>query len=80
MIDLDAVARVNVGVRPFQHEGPRVERDMDLPNLIREVEDACSKAIDNDGRFVSLSQALTHLTVIDRYAVYRNLRRDFLHD
>jgi hypothetical protein len=68
-----------------QHAGRTCERlvqaiDMDLPNLIREVEDACTKAIDNDGRFVSLSQALTHLTVIDRYAVYRNLRRDFLQD
>jgi hypothetical protein len=52
--------------------------DMDLPNLIREVEDRCSKAIDQDGRFTSLCQALTHLLVIDRYAVFRNLRRDLL--
>jgi hypothetical protein len=67
------------------HAGRTCERlvqaiDMDLPNLIREVEDACGKAIDNDGRFVSLSQALAHLTVIDRFAVYRNLRRDVLAD
>jgi hypothetical protein len=54
--------------------------DMDLPNLIHEVEEACSKAIDTDSRFVSLSEALMHLTVIERYAVYRNLRRDLLED
>ncbi|MGE3807255.1 MAG: DUF5682 family protein [Gemmataceae bacterium] len=52
--------------------------DMDLPNLVSEVEDRCSKAIDQDGRFVSLAQALTSLLVIDRYAVFRNLRRDLL--
>jgi hypothetical protein len=50
--------------------------DMDLPDLIRQVEDACGKAIDGDSRFVSLTQALGSLQVIDRYAVYRNLRRD----
>jgi hypothetical protein len=65
------------------HAGPTCKRlvhaiDMDLPNLIREVEDRCSKAIDQDGRFASLAQALTHLLVIDRYAVYRNLRRELL--
>jgi hypothetical protein len=54
--------------------------DMDLPNLVREVEDACGRAIDNDTRFVSLTQALASLTVIERYAVYRNLRRDLLDD
>jgi hypothetical protein len=54
--------------------------DMDLPNLVREVEDACGRAIDNDTRFVSLTQALASLSVIERYAVYRNLRRDLLDD
>jgi hypothetical protein len=54
--------------------------DMDLPNLVHEVEDACGRAIDNDTRFVSLTQALASLTVIERYAVYRNLRRDLLDD
>ena len=47
--------------------------DMDLPDLIRQVEDACGKAIDSDSRFVSLSQALRSLLVIDRYAIFRNL-------
>jgi len=54
--------------------------DMDLPNLVRQAEDACGRAIDQDGRFVSLCQALTSLLVIDRYAVFRNLRRDLLGD
>jgi hypothetical protein len=65
------------------HAGRTCERlvrsiDMDLPNLVVEVEEACGKAIDEDARFASLSQALGSLTVLERYAVYRNLRRDRL--
>ena len=54
--------------------------DMDLPDLVREAEDACGRAIDADTRFVSLVEALGSLTVLERYAVYRNLRRDLLDD
>jgi Family of unknown function (DUF5682) len=54
--------------------------NMDLPNLIHEVEDALSKAIDNDSRFVSLTRALSNLVVIERYAIYRNLRRGIVDD
>jgi len=54
--------------------------DMDLPNLVRQVEDACGRAIDTDERFASLCQALASLTIIDRYAVFRNLRRDVVDD
>jgi hypothetical protein len=54
--------------------------DMDLPNLVRQVEDACGQAIDTDERFASLSQALATLTVIDRHAVFRGLSRDVLDD
>ena len=50
--------------------------EMDLPNLAAEVQSACSDAIDNDARFVSLSAALGHLTVIQRYAQHRGLRRE----
>src|SRR5207249_4772395 len=39
---------------------------------------ACGHAIDADVRFVSLCQALTHLCVIDRYAAYREMRRELL--
>jgi hypothetical protein len=54
--------------------------DMDLPDMVTEAEEACGRAIDHDARFVSLSQALSSLTVIERYAVHRNLRRDRLDD
>ena len=54
--------------------------DMDLPHLIAEVQTACGEAVDADAQFVSLCQALSHLTVIDRFAVYRNLRRAELAD
>lgn len=54
--------------------------DMDLPNMIQQVEDTLSEAIDLDTRFVSLSHALSNLLLIDRYAVLRNLRRGLLDD
>lgn len=54
--------------------------DMDLPNLIAEVQTACGTAVDADAQFVSLCEAVGHLTVIDRYAVHRNLRRAELAD
>lgn len=54
--------------------------NMDLPNVVKEVEEACSNAIDKDSRFSSLSQALGYLLIIDRYAVYRNLRKGLLDD
>jgi len=54
--------------------------DMDLPNLIAEVQTACGTAVDEDSHFVSLCEALGHLSIIDRYAVYRNLRRSELAD
>jgi hypothetical protein len=54
--------------------------NMDLPNLIQQVEAALSKAIDNDSVFVSLSQALNNLVVLERYAIYRHLRRGLLDD
>jgi hypothetical protein len=67
------------------HAGRTCERlvkavDMDLPNLVRQVEQACGRTLDNDERFASLSQALASLTVLDRYAAHRHLRRDVLED
>jgi hypothetical protein len=52
--------------------------DMDLPDLVRASEDACGAAIDTDPSFVSLAAALHHLGLLDRYAVFRGLRRDVL--
>ena len=49
---------------------------MDLPDLFRRVEDACSEALDVDGRFVSLTSGLTSLLVLERHAHLRRLRRD----
>ncbi|MBN1911517.1 MAG: hypothetical protein JW818_17375 [Pirellulales bacterium] len=54
--------------------------DMDLPQMVTDIEKACGDAIDADVRFVSLTTALGHLAVLDRYAAYRNLRRDVLED
>lgn len=54
--------------------------EMDLPNLAAEVQDACSNAIDTDARFVSLTTALGHLTVIERYARHRGLRREEIYE
>jgi hypothetical protein len=54
--------------------------DMDLPNLVTEVQTVCGTAVDEDTQFVSLSEGLRHLTIIERYAVYRNLRRVELAD
>ena len=54
--------------------------DMDLPNLIVELQAACGLAIDADPRFVSLAEAVGHLMVLDRYAVYRNINRTQLND
>jgi hypothetical protein len=54
--------------------------DMDFPDLVREMQHACSQAIDTDPQLVSLAQALASLTVLERYAVYRNLRQEGLAD
>jgi hypothetical protein len=54
--------------------------DMDLPGLVRAAEDACGTAIDTDPNFASLAAALGHLSVLDRYEVFRGLRRDVLED
>ncbi len=52
--------------------------DMDMPDLIKSTEETLSQAIDNDTKFVSLTQALTALLVVDRYFVYRNTRHGAL--
>ncbi len=54
--------------------------DMDLPELVQVAEDAGARAIDSDPSFVSLASALHSLSLLDRYAVFRGLRRDVLED
>lgn len=52
--------------------------DMDLPELVQVAEVAGAAAIDADPSFVSLAAALNHLSLLDRYAGLRGLRRDVL--
>ncbi len=54
--------------------------DLDLPDLVKAAEAACGRAIDGDASFVSLAAALHHLGILDRYAVYRDLRRESLEE
>lgn len=50
--------------------------DMDLSQMVSQLEAVCAEAIDTDGRFVSLTQAVTHLTLLDRHSHYRDRSRD----
>jgi hypothetical protein len=85
-VEAAALARLREEVAQDElHAGRTCERlaralDMDLPDMVRQVEAACCRAMDAETRFVSLSQALHWLIVIDRYAVFRNLRREVLAD
>ncbi|HKB01801.1 MAG TPA: DUF5682 family protein [Gemmataceae bacterium] len=54
--------------------------DMDLPDLVQAAEGAAGHAIDTDPSFVSLTAALHHLGLLDRYAMFRGFRRDVLED
>lgn len=67
------------------HAGKMCERlawavDMDLPGAVQRAQQSCGAAIDEDARLASLCAALTHLTVIDRYAEHRGLMREQLAD
>jgi len=72
-------------VKHRQHAGKTCESllnaiDMDLPEVVGEIQKVCGDVIDTDVRFVSLCEALQHLTVLERYAEFRELRRDVLED
>ena len=85
-VEAAALARLREAIaRAGANAGQTCERllqavDMDLPDLVQAAEDACGAAIDTDPGFVSLAAALRHLAVLDRYAVFRGLRRDVLVD
>ena len=53
---------------------------MNLPNLIAEIFDLAVTAIDEDGRFLSLAEAVAQLSVLDRYALHHELRREQIAD
>jgi hypothetical protein len=85
-IESAALAQLEVDLAKHAgHAGEMCERlvwsvNMDLPGAVQRAEQSCGQAIDEDSRFASLCDALTHLTVIDRYAEYRGLVRDQLAD
>jgi hypothetical protein len=54
--------------------------DMDLPDLVTRAEEVCGQALDTDDRFISLGEALSHLTVLERYAAHRQLRRETIEE
>lgn len=54
--------------------------DMELTGLVDRAEEACGAAIDHDERFCSLVDAFVALSVLERFAVYRDLRRATLQD
>jgi hypothetical protein len=85
-VESAALARLREQLaREATHAGQTCRRlveavDMDLPDLVARAELVCGQAVDSDDRFVSLCQALGSLTVLDRYAAHRNLRREALDD
>ncbi|MBX9695619.1 MAG: hypothetical protein K2Z81_24760, partial [Cyanobacteria bacterium] len=54
--------------------------DMDIPDLVQSAYDSLSHAIDEDNRFVSLSEALGHLFVLEKYGDLRGLKQEALLD
>jgi hypothetical protein len=54
--------------------------DLDLPALMQQIEQTCSRSIDQETRFASLGQALGALSVLDRHAIHRSLPRAALED
>lgn len=52
--------------------------NMDLPDLIPTIEAVCVHAVARDDRFLSLSDALVHLMVIQRQAIHTHLPLDTL--
>ena len=49
---------------------------MDLPNLVDQVFDQALAAIEEDARFLSLSESVTQLQILDRHAIHHQMRRD----
>jgi hypothetical protein len=85
-IELAALNRLREAMAQARaHAGETCQRllqavDLDLPDLVQAAEDAAGRAIDTDPGFISLAKALHHLGLLDRYAVFRGLRRDVLQD
>jgi len=50
--------------------------EMSLPGMLLQLEEICGHAVDVDGRFVSLADALRSLLLLERHAAYRELPTD----
>jgi len=85
-IETAVIARFREGLaKDESHAGKTCQRlvhalDLDLPTLMQQVEESCSRAIDQETRFASLGQALSALCVLDRHATHRNIPRAALED
>jgi hypothetical protein len=85
-VEAAAVARLRERLaQEAGHAGTTCHRlleaaSMDLPDLVSHAEQLAGHAIDADDRFVSLCEALGHLTLLERYAAHRGLRRDVISD
>ncbi len=85
-IEAAALARLREQLRTDENHAGRTSRhliqavNMNLPDLTRSTEASMSAAIDADLRFISLTEALTNLLILDRYLLYRDLRKGMLDD
>lgn len=50
--------------------------DLALPDMVRQIEEACREALEIDTRFISLGQAITELTWLHQHATYAEMNRD----
>jgi hypothetical protein len=81
-VEAAALARLREELATHAESAGRTARglvealDMDLPTLADEVERACGQAIGTDPRFVSLAEALQHLSLLGRKLEYQQQRRD----
>jgi hypothetical protein len=83
-VEAAAVARLRERLaQEAGHAGTTCRRlveavEMDLPDLVSQAREVCGRAIDADDRFTSQAEALGCLTVLDRHAAHRQLRREVL--
>ncbi len=78
-VESAAAARLGLNLAKAQGAAGRCCRallaavEMDLSTLVEQAEAVCGTAIDHDERFGSLVDAFTALSILERYAVYREL-------
>jgi hypothetical protein len=83
-VEAAALARLEEQLsRDQRHAGRTARRlldafTMDLAALVPRLQETCRHAIDTDSRFISLSQALGSLLVLERQTLLRGLRQEEL--